>query len=485
MKPEILQSIQKEWWTSKYGRQGLPQSSKGFSLVEVILACSLFALLVTAFIGAYLYGEESSMLAGNRARAVMLAEEGLEATRNIRDASFSNITDGTHGLGISANQWVFSGVSDSTDIFTREVVVSSIDADRKNVISNVTWQQNGQRSGLVSLVTEFTNFMALGIGDWSNPFVEDTINVGGNQNGSKIQTVGNYAYMIRTDGTPDFLVIDVTNPASAVTVGTLSLTGVPQNIFVSGNYAYVANNSDTQELQIIDISTPSAPSVVGIYDDTGVEDTLGVYVSGNYAYLAMNTGNDFVIVDVATPATPTFVGGLVLDGAPSEVVVSGNYAYLSSNSNTQELQVVNITTPATPTLVGSLNLPTNTNATTLAYSGSTLYMGQGTNFRIVNIADITPPVVPVLLGTLITSGNTNDIALDTGNSGAYAYIANTSNTAEFQVIDVSTPATPTLLGSEDTTGNDDMLGMSYNSTLDRAFGASSSNALEFFVFSPI
>ena len=75
--------------------------SKGFSLVEVILSSAVFALLVTALVGAYLYGQESTALAGNRARAVMLAEEGLEATRNIRDGGFNDLGVGIHGLGRS------------------------------------------------------------------------------------------------------------------------------------------------------------------------------------------------------------------------------------------------------------------------------------------------------------------------------------------------------------------------------------------------
>ena len=123
------------------------QTSNGFSLVEVILASSVFILLVTSLVGAYLYGEESTALAGNRARATLLAEEGLEATRNIRDAGFSNLIDGAYGLTTTSNQWNLSGSSDATDIFTRQLTISSVDAKRKSVTANIAWQQNPQRTG--------------------------------------------------------------------------------------------------------------------------------------------------------------------------------------------------------------------------------------------------------------------------------------------------------------------------------------------------
>ena len=78
-------------------------------MVEVLLAVSVFALLVTALVGAYLYGEEATALAGNRARAVLLAEEALEAARNIRDAAFINLTNGTFGFATTSNQWNLNG----------------------------------------------------------------------------------------------------------------------------------------------------------------------------------------------------------------------------------------------------------------------------------------------------------------------------------------------------------------------------------------
>jgi len=149
MKPEQLQSTRKAWLATKQG---------GFSLVEVILSSAVFVLLVTALVGAYLYGQESTMLAGNRARANMLAEEGLEAVRNIRDGGtgIANLTNGTFGLSTAGNQWNLFGSSDVTGIFTRQLVISSVDTKRKSVTANVTWQQNPQRAGLGSLSSRLT-----------------------------------------------------------------------------------------------------------------------------------------------------------------------------------------------------------------------------------------------------------------------------------------------------------------------------------------
>lgn len=140
-------------------RAWLATNQAGFSLVEVILASAVFVLLVTALVGAYLYGQEATALAGNRARATMLAEEGLEAARNIRDENFANLTDGVYGLGTVSNQWILSGSQDITDIFMRQMVISTVDAERKSVTVNITWQQNPQRAGSVSLTSRFTNWL--------------------------------------------------------------------------------------------------------------------------------------------------------------------------------------------------------------------------------------------------------------------------------------------------------------------------------------
>jgi len=132
-------------------------TKKGFSLVEVIIAVSVFSIIVTGLMGAFVYAYKSSVISGKKSRAVFWAEEGLEAVRSIRDRSFNNLVDGTHGLAISGNQWIFSGTEDVTDIFTRSVDIGAIDSDTRKITSNISWEEQ-ERTYEVSLVSYLTNW---------------------------------------------------------------------------------------------------------------------------------------------------------------------------------------------------------------------------------------------------------------------------------------------------------------------------------------
>lgn len=134
-------------------------AQRGFSVVEVLLATTVFAFLVTALTGAIIYGRQSTANAGDRTRAVFLAEEGCEAVRNIRDASFSNLTNGTHGLAISGGQWDLSGSSDTTDIYTRQINIAQVDSNRKDITCTVSWN-TGSVARTVDVTTRLTNWAA-------------------------------------------------------------------------------------------------------------------------------------------------------------------------------------------------------------------------------------------------------------------------------------------------------------------------------------
>lgn len=136
-------------------------------MVEVILSATLLLLLAVFAVRAYLYGVESIALSGSRQRALDYAEEGLEAVRNIRDSSFDNLSVGTYGLSTSTGQWVLTGTSSTNGEFTRQISIASASTSRKIATSTVTWAQNSQRSGSLSLATYLDDWAKVSVSDIS------------------------------------------------------------------------------------------------------------------------------------------------------------------------------------------------------------------------------------------------------------------------------------------------------------------------------
>ncbi|MBI2033813.1 MAG: fibronectin type III domain-containing protein [Candidatus Liptonbacteria bacterium] len=217
---------------------------RGFSPVEVILAGSILALIVTAIVGALVYGREGTQVSGSRARAIFLADEGLEALRNMRDESFTNLTDGPHGLVTSGSQWVFSGVEDVTDIFTRQIQIGTIDSTTKQITSTVTWQQNPQRQGSVSLGTRLTNWKIIA------GFQADSLSV--NTSAADVDSTDNthvIGVTIDNLGVTDITITHMTVSWSGVS-GATRLNGIT----INGTQVFSGNSNSGTLLDIADFT---------------------------------------------------------------------------------------------------------------------------------------------------------------------------------------------------------------------------------------
>ncbi|MBI2444721.1 MAG: prepilin-type N-terminal cleavage/methylation domain-containing protein [Candidatus Magasanikbacteria bacterium] len=132
-------------------------AAPGFSLVEVILAAALLALITSAWAGSFWFGYEATLLAAERTRAVALAEEGLEAVRNLRDQSFANLVPGTYGVTTTGNQWQLSGAADTIGMFTRSVALAALSASTTRVTATVTWQHRPAARS-VTLTADLTDW---------------------------------------------------------------------------------------------------------------------------------------------------------------------------------------------------------------------------------------------------------------------------------------------------------------------------------------
>jgi hypothetical protein len=132
---------------------------QGFSAAEILLAATVFGCLVTVITGAMIYGRQGTASAGDRARALALAEGACAAVRNIRDHAWANLPGtGVYYLDQGSGVWTIGSTPEPPiDIFTRQINLAVIDSDRRHVQCQVNWTTNGV-DRQVAVTTRLTNW---------------------------------------------------------------------------------------------------------------------------------------------------------------------------------------------------------------------------------------------------------------------------------------------------------------------------------------
>lgn len=463
--------MRRVWFPTKLKEQA------GFLLVEVLLAIAIFGLLSTVVAGTLTYGTTTTQDSGNRARAMTLADEGLQAVRNIKDAGYTNLVNGTYGLtqtnGTSAT-WTLSGSSDTTGIFTRQVVVSSGGTNRENVAVTVSWPRINGTTASVTANSEFSNWTAA-TKSWANAIKAGNVNAGSTA-GVKVATSGNYAYIVDNGATSNFIIVNISNPAAPTVVSTSSFVASMTNVAVSGNYAYVTTNNVSKILLVINISNPAAPTVVGTLSTVGTAQGDAVFVSGNYAYLTRNTDTttgsyEFNVVNISNPAAPSLVGGYDNDHDMRDIWGSGNYMYVANSSTTTPMLVINVSTPTAPTLVTTFNPASSLAGNSISGFGSTVLIGTASTLTTVNVAT---PSAPAKLGSTTGASTLNSIAVDITNQ--YAFLGTASATSGFQIVNIASLTAPAILKTITTTTS--VSGVSYDTSTDTVAAAGTGTTLE-------
>lgn len=136
----------------------LNTNKKGQSLIEVILALAIFILGVAAIGTLVLDASVSAQQGIDQTKGLLLAREGIEAVRSMKDNDFDNLDLGTHGLSLSSSKWVLSGTSDNTDNATRTITISTVNADTKKIESTVSWISFARHTNSVTLTEYLTDW---------------------------------------------------------------------------------------------------------------------------------------------------------------------------------------------------------------------------------------------------------------------------------------------------------------------------------------
>ncbi|MBI3459073.1 hypothetical protein HY061_02320 [Candidatus Azambacteria bacterium] len=430
----------------------LSTSNGGQMTLEIIISLFILVMSVSAIIMVF-FGNQSVVVdVESNNQGLDMARLELEQARSIGKKDFNALVSSTKIEGI----------------YSKEIVVQSLDSQTKKVTSKVSWQtefNRPQKIELNTLVTNYTNFVALGgdtgganpSGDWTNIRTLGSIDLGPGSSATDLDVLNKIVYLSSTasaSSKPDLFIANAIDGQNPFIVSSLNTGPGLNTIDVAYNYAYVGNKDVNAQLQIIDVSNSASPVLLTSFKLPGVSGSGAVgnsifYNSGKiYIGTKQATGPEFQIIDVSNPASPVSLGSKKIGADINSIYVRGNIAYLATSDDT-ELKVFDVGTPSLIVFLGGFDAPGDSeDGKSLDLVGNNLYLGRivGGNHSDhpeFHIVDVTNPATIQNLGSKDLAVDLNDLRI----REPLAFLATSDSNKEFQVWNVSNKANPTLWSS--------------------------------------
>ncbi len=280
-----------------------------------------------------------------------------------------------------------------------------------------------------------------------------------------VRVVGNRAYVARGS---TMAILDITDPANMIELGSVDLLGCIRDLDVGGNWAVIVSRAPVTVvssriphtlISIADITDPANPSLVvnGIWLDRSIADQ--VRIRGTVAYFKYgkvgDTGqvNSLDISDPWAIAADPFPGRLLrwiggVDYTSTEAMTTaGDFLYEDAGApGGRELRIRDLAVdPLLPPVVGTTLMPLYQVLGFFAEGNLLCAVGEEANGSRLVVVDITNPAGPFVTG-FFDGFAPGASAIDVSVSGGIAYVAGGSG--GMTVIDVgSNPFFPTLVGT--------------------------------------
>jgi hypothetical protein len=252
-----------------------------------------------------------------------------------------------------------------------------------------------------------------------------------------VEICGDLAYVV---GRSEFLsfgsylhVVDISDPASPVVIGSCSLPDHAEDIAFRTGYIYSVHYYDG--MRVVDVSTPSSPTVIADLSTNGY--MTGIATWEHFAFItSINEGLLSVILN--PPTAPDSVGCLRMADAPEAVRISGNYAFVTAGDS---VHAVDICTPSYMShmggcpAAGAYDIDIDGDLAALAVNDLPAGSPDG-----IQIIDISVPAAPVVLGEHRLAFGATSVNIDTSR----VYLAD--GLGAILVYDVASPVQPVLEG---------------------------------------
>jgi hypothetical protein len=251
----------------------------------------------------------------------------------------------------------------------------------------------------------------------------------------RVSSSGNLVCATMSGSIYAVMMVDISNPAAPVEVGSFGPRALLTRTVISGTTAYLADRNTG--LRTVDLTNPYQISELAHMNSIGAQG-LDVAVQGNYAYVTEGQGiqgtNGVVIFEISNPAQPESLGYVYPEGG-RKIVITGDYAYVAG----RYLCTFSLATPAVPQCVDMQDLYAPSNGWFgLAESNGCLYFGNQSTFYVYSLSN---PAAPQLVGSCNLQAHTMyDRVFELATAGLYAYVAD--GYGGMRIVDVSDPTNP-------------------------------------------
>ncbi|MEK7534120.1 MAG: hypothetical protein AAB600_02170 [Patescibacteria group bacterium] len=480
---------------------------RGQSLVELLLAIGLSAILLPALLTGFLASREGKAQHSQRTEAVSLLKTTVAAVRSVREKAWDSFaTNGTFHPEVAGSSWTLVVGSDTINGFTRQVDISDVkrdvngaialagttDTSTKKVVITVSWgapypssinstlymtRYLGNNAFLQTTVADFnlgtrsatvvTNNsggeITLGpVGlraDWCTPSLTiAALDLPKSGVANALTAIEGRAFAGTGDNASgiSFAKVSISNANPPVSAISATFDGYKTNgVFGETNYAYLATDNNFKEIVIIDLNNIVAGKYqeAGFFNAPGNGDGNSLFVSGNTGYMIHeNGGNKLYSFDLSSKSGSRPIldpDGVTLAGDGNKVYIVGSYAYVATSSTTNQLQIFNISNPNNLTLEGQTGSLNDQGAKDVFVNSSQtrayVVTSASSTQKEFFIIDVSNKTSPVLVsgGSYETSEMSPKGVTVVTNNKAV--IVGTGG-EEYQVINIQTESSPTRCG---------------------------------------
>lgn len=244
-----------------------------------------------------------------------------------------------------------------------------------------------------------------------------------------------WAFLARGEG--EFEVLDITDPASPLTLGTTSLGGNFTDLVMAGDKVLLGD--EQLGLRIVDISDPL--HIEELTDPIASYRVSEITCIGELAVLA-STSVGLRVVDFTDPTDLQEVGGL--SGSFSEVAVAADLALVLGNF--AGLKIIDLSDPAQPFERGFLQITSAYDVAARGHHAFLVVSGSG-----AVVVDLMDPDNPAIVAELDIPYSHVDFCY---LSGDFLHLVEQgyNRPSSLWAVDISDPAQPVLVGESEVSG---------------------------------